>query len=126
MLQPPSELALSTPLSQMHTTSLDLAEMRRRLGGDDELVREIAGAFLDAVPQLRAELARAHEQADRAALVNAVHALRGTLLDITAYQAADLAREIERDTGSSPDQIERLFDLVDAATEEAKVLAKAS
>jgi HPt (histidine-containing phosphotransfer) domain-containing protein len=102
---------------------IDIAEMRRRLGADDELIRDIAATFLVALAPLRAQLAEAAAREDLTALRRGAHALRGALLDVAALHAADLAWQIEVADGGAADQLARLSGLLDAVAAAATRLA---
>ena len=112
--------------SQISTTSLDLAAMRRRFGDDDALVREVVGAFLQSVPKLREEFFLARERADRAGMVRAIHGLRGALLDITAVRAADLANALEHGHEFGSEHVAALWSSVDDAVREAEALSRSA
>jgi HPt (histidine-containing phosphotransfer) domain-containing protein len=93
---------------------IDVQEMRRRFGGDDELVREIAREVLTALPSLRAELGEAAAKGDLVELVRVTHRLRGTLLEVAALSAAELAHCIEHAPGSAAESMSPLSTLLDS------------
>ncbi len=70
----------------------DLIEPLKRLGGDRQLLREVAAALLREAPGLMRALAEAVATGDPAALSGATHALRGalgTLVTRGAYETAE-------------------------------------
>jgi HPt (histidine-containing phosphotransfer) domain-containing protein len=69
--------------------------MLRRFGGDREVFEEVIGAFLRSLPELSARVQRAVETQDTHALAAAGHRLRGALLEVAAFPAAELARQLE-------------------------------
>jgi len=103
---------------------IDLAAMRRRLGSDDELIREILAGFLVALPPLRAQLEAAATKCDQKVRARAAHALRGALLDIAALPAAELARRIEFASDDCAELLASLSTQLDAiATTAARIVA---
>lgn len=76
--------------------ALDEAGLLSRLGGDRELLREIAELFFDEGPRLLARMQSALITEDAEDLASAAHALRGVLVSFRADRAADLAREIDQ------------------------------
>jgi hypothetical protein len=69
--------------------------MLRRFGGDRAVFEEVIGEFLGSLPELSARVQRAVETRDAHALIGAGHRLRGALLEVAAFPAADLARQLE-------------------------------
>jgi len=70
---------------------LDCAVALERLGGDEELLREVASLFLDEYPQLMHEIRSAAETRDADALQRAAHSMKGSVSNFGAdgvYQAA--------------------------------------
>ncbi len=70
---------------------LDCAVALERLGGDEELLREVAGLFLDEYPMLMNEIRTAIMSRDSDALQRAAHSMKGSVSNFGAdgvYQAA--------------------------------------
>ena len=70
---------------------LDCAVALERLGGDEELLREVAGLFLDEYPMLMREIRTAAVLRDADALQRAAHSMKGSVSNFGAdgvYQAA--------------------------------------
>jgi HPt (histidine-containing phosphotransfer) domain-containing protein len=70
---------------------LDCAVALERLGGDEELLREVAGLFLDEYPMLMNEIRSAAMGRDAEALQRAAHSMKGSVSNFGAdavYQAA--------------------------------------
>ena len=62
-----------------------------RVGGDEELLREIAGLFLEDYPNLMSQIQQAVHAKDAHLLERAAHSLKGSLSNFgsdAAYQAA--------------------------------------
>jgi CheY-like chemotaxis protein len=66
-----------------------------RVGGDETLLREIVGLFLDDYPKLLADVEAAVAAGDAARLRRAAHTLKGSVGNFGAQQAHDAARELE-------------------------------
>ncbi len=72
---------------------LDCAVALERLGGDEELLREVAGLFLDEYPVLMNEIRTAAASRDAEALQRAAHSMKGSVSYFGSdgvYQAAFL------------------------------------
>jgi HPt (histidine-containing phosphotransfer) domain-containing protein len=77
-------------------SAYDLLEALRMTGGDAELAKELAVAFVESLPPWRAGLQRAVASRDARAIGEAVHPLRGALSSIAAKPAWAVAARIER------------------------------
>jgi len=66
------------------------------MGGDIELLREIAILFVEDCPRALAELREAVEQGDASKLESAAHALKGSVANFGAQAAVDAAFRLER------------------------------
>jgi HPt (histidine-containing phosphotransfer) domain-containing protein len=66
------------------------------VGGDVDLLREIAALFIDDCPRALAELRQAVEQRDASKLENAAHALKGSVANFGAQVAVDAAFRLEQ------------------------------
>ncbi len=73
----------------------DRDDMLERLGGDDELMREVLALFLEECPAMLDAVRRAVGERDPLQAQHAAHTLKGALLNIAAAPAAEHAREIE-------------------------------
>jgi len=70
---------------------LDCAVALERLGGDEDLLREVAGLFLEEYPMLMNEIRVAAMSGDADALQRAAHSMKGSVSNFGAngvYQAA--------------------------------------
>lgn len=76
-------------------SGLDLASALARVGDDEELLKEIAGIFLEQCPEALAEVNRAIETADGEALEHAAHSLKGSVGNFGAKDAYDAALRLE-------------------------------
>jgi HPt (histidine-containing phosphotransfer) domain-containing protein len=92
---------------------IDVEEMRRRFGGDDDLVREIAREFVVGLAPMRAALTAASVKNDLVEMGRVAHRLRGALLEVAAPSAAQLARKIEEAPGSSGESLAALLPLLE-------------
>ena len=77
------------------------------LAGDEPLLREILGVFLEEGPRLVAELRQAAEQGDAPSLKRQGHTLAGTAGHFAAHDVVDAARRVEA-IGQSSDLTEAL------------------
>ena len=71
--------------------SLNRSVALERVGGDEDLLREIAGLFLEDYPNLMTQIQQAVGNSDALALERAAHSLKGSLSNFgsdAAYQAA--------------------------------------
>jgi HPt (histidine-containing phosphotransfer) domain-containing protein len=66
-----------------------------RVGGDEELLREIAGLFLDEYPGLIREMESAIDSSDCERLQRAAHTLKGSLGTLGAERAFPIALDLE-------------------------------
>ena len=69
---------------QRYLPVLDLAIARERVGGDEDLLREIALLLLDEYPPLLDEIRAALEASDAARLERAAHTLKGSMATVGA------------------------------------------
>ena len=67
-----------------------------RVGGDVELLREIAALFIEDCSRALAELRRAVEQQDASKIEKAAHALKGSVANFGARSAVDAAFRLEQ------------------------------
>jgi two-component system, sensor histidine kinase and response regulator len=73
----------------------DKAEALDRLGGDEELLREVCQIFLEESPKLMRKLRQAIADADAEAVMRAAHSLKGELGYLGAAGASQAARALE-------------------------------
>ena len=74
---------------------LNLEAALARLGGDRELLAELAGMFLDQLPELLQQTGEGLAGQDTGAAVTPAHTLKGLLAQFGAEAAFALAREVE-------------------------------
>jgi HPt (histidine-containing phosphotransfer) domain-containing protein len=75
---------------------LDHSAAMARVGGDAELLKELAGLFVDEYPQLMAELQAAIAAGDAIRVERSAHALKGAVANFGARQAVDTALQLEQ------------------------------
>lgn len=95
---------------------LDCVLALERLGGDEELLREVAGLFLDEYPQLMHQIRSAADERDAEALQRAAHSMKGSVSNFGAdrvYQAA-FALETKGRAGDL-ESLERCIQELDSA-----------
>lgn len=80
---------------QQQLASLDHAIALERVGGDQNLLREIAVLFLIECPRIMAEIRAALETGNAMALERAAHSLKGSVGNFGARQAFDAALRLE-------------------------------
>jgi HPt (histidine-containing phosphotransfer) domain-containing protein len=73
----------------------DVAAALERMGGDEELLREIAEMFLDDCPRLMSHLREAVARGDAGALGVAAHSLKGAAGNFYARAAVEGAQRLE-------------------------------
>jgi two-component system sensor histidine kinase/response regulator len=66
-----------------------------RVGGDSELLHEIAGLFIDEYPRSLIELRDAIEKGDAKAVERTAHGLKGSVSNFGASAAVNAAHTIE-------------------------------
>ena len=72
------------------------AELLVRFGGDDDLLREIAGLLLRDCPRLLAELHGALARGDFTTVQNTAHSLKGAIANVGAEPAVEAAYQVEQ------------------------------
>jgi two-component system, sensor histidine kinase and response regulator len=92
---------------------LDEAAALERIGGDRQLLGEIAGLFLQEYPELLGTMRMALASGDAKELERAAHSLKGSASNFGAYACVEAALDLERqargqDLGSAPDGLGRL------------------
>ena len=97
--------------------SLDHAVVLERLGGDEELLHEVAQLFLKEYPSLMAEIRKAAQAGDALRLERAAHSLKGSIANFGAESAVQAALTVEKigrsgDMGRAVDAYEQLAALM--------------
>jgi len=72
-----------------------LAEALRCTSGDAKLLIELMGMFTDTAPEMLTAIREAIDSGDAEAVVEAAHALKGSVGNFAAKEAFDLALAIE-------------------------------
>jgi CheY-like chemotaxis protein/HPt (histidine-containing phosphotransfer) domain-containing protein len=75
--------------------SVDGHELLERVGGDREFLAELVSLFREDCPKQLSRIKTALEKMDPGEMLRGAHSLRGTLANLAARPAADLAAEIE-------------------------------
>ena len=75
---------------------LDKALALERLGGDEELLQEVATLFLEEYPVLLAEIRRGIDSQDAIQLERAAHSLKGSVANFGSDAAWQAAFELEK------------------------------
>jgi CheY-like chemotaxis protein len=99
---------------------LDRSQILNRMGGDEELLKELVTIFLDDYPKLLSQISEAIQRGDSEALHRAAHALKGSVSNFGANWAVDAAFDLEMtgrigDMGIAPAKLmvlEKALDLV--------------
>lgn len=73
-----------------------------RVGGDEELLKELALLFMEEYPRLMSDLRDAYGQGDLLRVERAAHSLKGSVANFGAKEIIDLAAAIE-DAGREND-----------------------
>jgi CheY-like chemotaxis protein/HPt (histidine-containing phosphotransfer) domain-containing protein len=92
------EEALTTPDHTPRTLKqewVDGHELLERVGGDREFLTELVSLFREDCPKQLNRIKTALEKMDPSEVLRGAHSLRGTLANLAARPAADLAAEIE-------------------------------
>jgi HPt (histidine-containing phosphotransfer) domain-containing protein len=74
---------------------LDLVDMRRRLGDDDELISDLLDLFLEDYPARIDAIADAIKSGDAVAARRAAHSLKGSASNVSAYRVVEAAAVLE-------------------------------
>ena len=98
-----------------------------RVGGDAELLKEIAALFMEDYPNVLAEIRAAVARGDAKGVERAAHGLKGSVANFGAQAAVDAALHIERmgrvgDLSRVSEAIEALALALDALHPELKAL----
>jgi two-component system sensor histidine kinase/response regulator len=86
---------LSKPLTQTEGESLDRELALSRVGGDIDLLKEIAQLFVQDYPRVLEELHQAVNGGDAQAVERTAHGLKGSVSTFGARAAMEAARTLE-------------------------------
>jgi HPt (histidine-containing phosphotransfer) domain-containing protein len=75
---------------------LDLARVLDRVGGDQDLLKEIAEIFLEEYPGLLQEIREAVKSGDSQRLERAAHSLKGSVSNFGVQPATQAALQLEQ------------------------------
>ncbi len=78
-----------------HASGLDRQLALSRVGGDEDLLKEIAAIFIEEYPKTLNELRKAIADGDAATLERSAHGLKGAVANFSARAAVSLALELE-------------------------------
>lgn len=99
--------------------SMDRELALSRVGGDTELLQEIAVIFLDDYPKVLDEVKQAVDRGDARAVERAAHGLKGSVSNFGARAAVEAASHLEilGRAGQVPDMAEGILALERALRE---------
>jgi two-component system sensor histidine kinase/response regulator len=100
----PSSGWKNSPVLPMETVRITVAVLNEldhdlamsRVGGDAELLKELAELFLDEYPRLFAQLRTGYEQGDARQVESSAHGLKGSVANFGAKRSVDAAFQIEQ------------------------------
>jgi len=75
---------------------VDIEGLRRRVGNDDALLRDLVALFLEDLPGLRERAHDAHRRGDHPALEGAAHRLKGAAANLGAEAVREVLQELEQ------------------------------
>jgi HPt (histidine-containing phosphotransfer) domain-containing protein len=98
-----------------------------RVGGDAELLKEIAALFMEDYPNVLAEIRAAAARGDANGVERAAHGLKGSVANFGAQAAVDAAFQLEQmgragDLGRVSEAIDALARSLDALGPELQAL----
>jgi HPt (histidine-containing phosphotransfer) domain-containing protein len=87
----------STPVTTSVTTAagIDRQVALSRVGGDAELLKEIAQLFIDDYPRALEDIREAANRGDAKSLERSAHGLKGSVANFGASSAVEAARKLE-------------------------------
>ena len=77
-------------------SKLDKAVALERLGGDEELLKEVAALFLDEYPTIVTEIGAAIQAQNAQQVERAAHSLKGSVSNFGSDAALEAAYELEK------------------------------
>jgi len=100
-------------MSQQSAFDLDREAALDRVGGDLELLQEVAALFLEEYPVLLSHIRQAIDAGDALALEHSAHSLKGSVGNFGAKSANEAAFQLElagktRDLGRAPERLRKL------------------
>jgi HPt (histidine-containing phosphotransfer) domain-containing protein len=78
-----------------HEPAVDLTAVLERIGGDEDLLRELTGIYLDDEARLLEEAARAVSAGDADGVRRSAHTLKGAVSNFSASAAWAAAQALE-------------------------------
>jgi two-component system sensor histidine kinase/response regulator len=81
--------------TELAGSSIDREVALSRVGGDAELLREIAALFLDDYPKVMADLHDAAARGDASTVERTAHSLKGSVANFGAKSVMETALQIE-------------------------------
>lgn len=102
---------------------LNLEAARRRLGGDEALLRDLAGFFLDDAPLLLEETRSALARNDRMEASRCAHSIKGLAANFDAEEAVAIAQSLE--TAARTEEPDSTAALVGQLDEEIRNVCRA-
>jgi HPt (histidine-containing phosphotransfer) domain-containing protein len=108
-------------------TGLDRELALSRVGGDAELLKEIAALFMEEYPKVLAELRAAAARGDAQGVEHAAHGLKGSVANFGAQAAVNAAFQLEQmgragDLSRASEAIDALARALDSLHPELKAL----
>jgi two-component system, sensor histidine kinase and response regulator len=86
---------MDTPVSDLKSHGFDREAAMARVGGDAELLHEIACLFLDDYPRALEEIRNAASRGNARDLERSAHGLKGSVATFGAAAAMEAARSLE-------------------------------
>jgi HPt (histidine-containing phosphotransfer) domain-containing protein len=100
---PPSRMTTTSPLPITPVPLADLERSLERLGGDQSLLRDMAGFFIEDAPLLVDQVREAAGRGDRLGIASAAHSLKGLAATFDAAPLLEVTRRVEEQaTRSDP------------------------
>ncbi len=87
--------AESVTTSVTTTAGIDRQVALSRVGGDAELLKEIAQLFIDDYPRAMEDIRQAADRGDAKSLERSAHGLKGSVANFGAPSAVEAARKLE-------------------------------
>ena len=105
---------------------IDVADMRRRLGEDDELIAAVIGIFLDDYPDRLRAIDAAAGAHDLEALRREAHTLKGSASNLSAVEVVEAAAALEESAASGgPAAVVSQVAILSVATEQLAIALRA-